>query len=94
MAERRTTLQLPVKDLTPSLIACRDRRDVDHREVLVQRLQAHFREVPGLCVTPVEASRIFGLAPDVCGRVLSALVEDGLLAMRADGRYVHRPTGA
>ena len=45
--------------------------------------------MPGLCVTPKEVARLFGVPPNVCERVLSALAEEGALVLRPDGRYVH-----
>jgi hypothetical protein len=77
---------------TPVLTARPDRRNIHHRAALTRRLRGEFQEIPGLCLTPGEASRLFGIAPAVCQRVLAALVEDGLLHRRADGRYVHYPS--
>lgn len=69
-----------------------DRRDIRHRDALTRRLHSEFQKIPGLSFTHVEVSRLFGIAPDVCQRVLCALVEDGLLDLRTDGRYVDRPS--
>lgn len=44
------------------LIRCApDRRDVSNRKALVQRIEAEFREIPGLCITLRQASRLFGV---------------------------------
>jgi threonine aldolase len=67
-----------------------DRRDSRHRNALERRLQSEFQEIPGLCLAPIEASRLFGIALDVCERVLSALAQDNVLTVRPDGRFVHR----
>jgi hypothetical protein len=67
-----------------------DRRNLLLRDALPQRLYRQFREIPGLCVTPLEASRLFGMAPEICQRLLTTLVKNGLLARRRNGRYVTR----
>jgi hypothetical protein len=90
--ERRTKIEIPAVNTAPHLKERPDRRNLRHRDALVQRLRGEFREIPGLCLTPVEASRLFGMAPDACKRALIALVEDGLLDLRTDGRYAHRPS--
>jgi hypothetical protein len=69
-----------------------DRRNIHYRDALTLRLCGEFREIPGLCLTAGEASRLFGMAPEVCQRVLAALVEENLLDLRADGRYVRHPS--
>ena len=79
---------------TPVLERLQERRNVVHRNALARRLQGEFKEVSGLCLTPLEAARLFGLAPDVCQRVLVALVAEGVLTLRSDGHYVRRPSSA
>jgi len=65
-----------------------DRRNSALRDSLTQRLCREFRVIPGLCLTPVEASRLFGVPPDICQRLLTALVKDGVLTQRSDGRFL------
>ena len=60
------------------------RNDVD----LCTRIEAEFREMPGLTLTLPQAARLFSLDPDRCERILDALVHTGLL--RTDGRSFAR----
>jgi hypothetical protein len=56
-------------------------------EPIVQRIAAEYREMPGLSLTAAQAGRLFGIASDHCVAVLQALVAQGRLRRRADGRY-------
>jgi DNA-binding IclR family transcriptional regulator len=68
-----------------------ERRDLTSRDVFAQRLQREFREIPELCMTAAQASELFGAPQQVCERLLSAMVADGLLTLRrSDGCYVRR----
>jgi hypothetical protein len=64
-----------------------ERRDLIKRHALVQRVQREFDEMPGTCLTLAQASRLFGLAPDVCRRILQELIVEGRLAQASDLRY-------
>jgi hypothetical protein len=64
-----------------------ERRNHASRDALLVRVCAEFEEMPGLRLTPPQVQRLFGLRPDVCQRVLAALVHDGMLACDANGRY-------
>ena len=48
------------------------------------RIRAEYREMPGMRLTPAQASRLFNLEPRYCARVLDGLVADGVL--RTNGR--------
>lgn len=65
-----------------------DRRDTAMREALLNRLRSEIRHVPGLALTPDQASRLFQVPPDVCGRLLNSLAQQGVIQMRPDGRFV------
>lgn len=52
-----------------------------------ERVVAEYREMPGLSLTAAQAARLFGLALDSCVTVLQALVAQGRLRRREDGRY-------
>jgi hypothetical protein len=87
--------QLPDTPLRPASVPLpRERRDHAPRKRLVRRICSEFEEMPGLCLTSAQASRLFSLAPDVCSRVFSELVDSGVLVLRSDGRYRLRPTAA
>lgn len=66
---------------------------IEHREEgeLYTRVQAEFREMPGLKLTLPQASRLFSVEPARCERVLGALVHAGHLAM--DGKAFASPQG-
>ena len=54
---------------------------------LVLKVYEEYCEMPGLQLTLRQASRLWGLSPGTCARVLARLVDDSLL--RRDGdRYV------
>jgi hypothetical protein len=58
---------------------------------LCTRVQAEFREMPGLKLTLPQASRLFSIEPTRCERVLGALVHAGHLA--TDGNAFASPRG-
>jgi len=64
-----------------------DRRDRASREQLLSRVRAEFEEMRSLRLTRMQAQRLFGLRPDVCGRVLAALVAERILCCESDQRY-------
>ena len=72
---------------TSSGVRMIDRRNRSAREVLVRRVTAEFREMLGLRVTSAEASCLFGLRLDICGRLIDRLVRDGVLQRDDEGRY-------
>ena len=61
--------------------------DNDGQDVY-RRIHAEFREMPGLRVTLAQATRLFSLDSIRCERVLTALVQTGVL--RTDGRMFAR----
>jgi hypothetical protein len=87
-----TPLNLPYGLLKEAWIVrppCQDRTYVGllaigRDERLLMRVQAEFREMPGLTLTISEAARLFNLEPAQCERLLRALVSGGVLA--TDGR--------
>lgn len=55
-----------------------------------RRVCGEYREMPGLLLTEAQATRLFGLEPDVCRDVLTTLVADGFLVRTRDGRYARQ----
>jgi hypothetical protein len=60
-------------------------------EVLVHRIRAEFNEMPGLRLTPAQATRLWRLEPAVCQEIIDTLVgtrflrwTSGGMVMRAD----------
>ena len=61
---------------------------------LVNRIRSEFNEMPGLQLTPAQATRLWGLDSHACERVINALVETSFLrwtprgtVMRVDMRH-------
>jgi hypothetical protein len=74
--------------MTVSLVRINhDRRDPVARAALQRRVRGEFEEMPGTCLTCPQARRLFGLNPDVCERVLGALVREGILSRTTGDRY-------
>ena len=57
------------------------------QDVLV-RIQGEFLEMPGLCLTPEEACRLWRLDVRSCEEALDALVDARFLARTRDGAFV------
>ena len=68
----------------------RERRNLAAREALVRRIIGEFVEMPGLCLTAVQASRLFGINRDVSARILEQLIQSKVLDVTAAGQYVVR----
>jgi hypothetical protein len=52
---------------------------------LLRRIREEFREMPGLRVTPAQATRLWGLENETCRAVIDALVAAAFLRWTADG---------
>jgi len=61
-------------------------------EALLQRVREHYREMPELQLTKPQASRLFGVAPSVCGAMLRALVMENFLSRAGEGVFVRSIT--
>jgi hypothetical protein len=48
-------------------------------ERIVYRIQEEFREMPGLRLTPAQATRLWGLERDTCAAVIDRLVASDYL---------------
>lgn len=61
-----------------------------HRGIqeVVRRIRGEFLEMPGLRLTPEQASRLWRLAESACEKVLGVLVADRFLAKTRDGAFV------
>ena len=57
-------------------------------EAVTRRVLAEFDEMPGLTLTPRQAARLFGLDPDLCRRVLDALID--MAYLRETGGTIRR----
>jgi hypothetical protein len=54
-------------------------------ESIARRVLAEFEEMPGLMLTPHQASRLFGLDPVLCKVVLDSLVDLAYLRQTGSG---------
>jgi hypothetical protein len=73
--------------------AVRDRRDHASRLRLLTLIRDEFDALPALRLTAPQITRMFGLQPDVCTRVLATLVRDNVLSLADDGRYTRCDRG-
>ena len=48
-------------------------------DVVVRRVQEEFTEMPGLRLTPAQATRLWGLESDTCRAVIDTLVQAAFL---------------
>ena len=63
-------------------------------ENTLRRIQAEFREMPGLRLTPDQAQRLWNLSRGTCEAVLSHLVDAKFLFRTADGSFVRFDSGS
>jgi hypothetical protein len=64
-----------------------ERRDGPRRHALLCRVHGEFVEMPGLTLTLVQATKLFGLPPDVASRILERLTDAGVLSRKRDGQF-------
>ena len=67
--------------MAPDLATCRYQGD------LKARACAEFIEMPGVCLTLAQASRLWHAPPETCERVLEQLIAEGMLC-RVGVRYL------
>ncbi len=54
---------------------------------LLGRVRSEYVEMPGLWLTTDQCARLWGLERDQCEQLLGALVTEGFLIARGDGKY-------
>jgi len=64
-----------------------ERRNLAARIALLNRVRTEFLGMPGLLLTHAQATRLMGISPEACTRVLGVLIEEGIVRRTADGRY-------
>jgi hypothetical protein len=64
-------------------------RSVSQRvlESLVRRIKAEYVAMPGLTLTPWQASRLIGIDTDLCACLLAILVASGFLVRQTPNRF-------
>jgi hypothetical protein len=55
---------------------------------LIERVRSEFIEMPGLCLTPAQAARLWGMDHASCLQVISTLVRSAFLRWTAAGMIV------
>jgi DNA-binding IclR family transcriptional regulator len=56
-------------------------------EDLIRRVRSEYLEMPGLKLTPAQASRLWGLDPSTAQRLLGTLMDSQFLTRTRDGHY-------
>ena len=54
-------------------------------DLVTRRVREEFREMPGLRLTPAQATRLWGLEHDVCRQVIDALIAAAYLRWTTSG---------
>ncbi len=55
---------------------------------VLKRVRGEYHEMPGMCVTPMQAQRLWGLDSATCEVVLTTLLERGVVRRTSRGMYV------
>jgi hypothetical protein len=71
------------------MIATNEQRGVDTGVTLwLNRIQAEYREMPGLSLTQPQMQRLWGFEPHVCEALIESLVAARVLRRTPRGHYV------
>ena len=54
-------------------------------DVVTRRVREEFREMPGLRLTPAQATRLWGLEQEICRQVIDSLIAAAYLRWTAAG---------
>lgn len=54
-------------------------------DLVTRRVREEFREMPGLRLTPAQATRLWGLEQDVCRQIIDSLIAAAYLRWTAAG---------
>jgi hypothetical protein len=57
---------------------------------VVERMEAEFREMPGMRLTASQAQRLWGLDRATCRVALDTLAGRGFLTRASNGTYLHK----
>ena len=63
-------------------------------EDILRRIQAEYREMPGLKLTPAQAQRLWNLTCGSCEAALAYLVDHRFLYRTADGAFIRLDSGS
>jgi DNA-binding IclR family transcriptional regulator len=59
-------------------------------DALLRRIIGEYHEMPGLCLTAVQAQRLWHLDTATCHSMLTTLMDQGFLRLTSRGFYVRR----
>ena len=62
-------------------------------QMLERRIRGEYKEMPGLRLSPRQASRLWSIDADKCAAVLDALVKSGFLRRDRNGLYARSHGG-
>ena len=63
------------------------------RNDLIRRIRGEYLEMPGLRLTPHQATRLFGLDAATCEEILDRLLESRFLSRTNDGMFILAQAG-
>lgn len=66
-----------------AVLADHKRRESDRRDA-IRRIEADYREMPGLSVTLSQGCRLWSLPPDLCASILEQMIASSQLKRRGD----------
>lgn len=72
-----------------AVVAEHTRQESERRDAL-RRVQADYREMPGLSVTLPQACRLWSLSPQLCASLLNQMISSGQLARKGDRYTLNR----
>jgi hypothetical protein len=62
-------------------------------QTAIERMEAEYREMPGLMLTARQAERLLGLDRNTCELAISALMRRRFLTQTAEGTYLRQRAG-
>ena len=62
-------------------------------QTAIERMEAEYREMPGLMLTARQTERLLGLDRNTCELVISALLRRRFLKQTAEGTYLKQRLG-
>lgn len=62
-------------------------------EALLTRIKSEFNESPGMCLTLRQGSRLWGIAPDECAKLVERLVREDFLRWTQNGEVIRSESG-
>ena len=63
------------------------------QQMLEQRIRGEYKEMPGLRLSPQQASRLWSIDCETCVTALDALVESGFLRRDRNGMFARSHSG-